>query len=234
MLFLFIKYYKNMFIFDIIFMVNNMISKRLQEIAKYVYPYKKIADVGCDHGYLIIEAIKKYNVTNCIAIDNKEGPLNVAKYNITNVGYLDKVRFSLSSGITDIDNDTEAVVISGMGGVLITQILSEKEKLTNIKRLILQPNRNSYELRKFLMENGFYIVSEEIIFEDGKFYEIIVSERGNMSYNDDELMFGPVLLKEKSEEFINKINSEIIHLKNLDTNSSSVSERIKKLEEIIC
>ena len=105
MLFLFIKYYKNKFIFDIIFMVNNMISKRLQEIAKYVYPYKKIADVGCDHGYLIIEAIKKYNVTNCIAIDNKEGPLNVAKYNITNVGYLDKVRFSLSSGITDIDND---------------------------------------------------------------------------------------------------------------------------------
>ena len=211
-----------------------MISKRLQEIAKYVYPYKNIADVGCDHGYLIIDAIKKYDVLKCVAIDNKEGPLNVARHNIKNHELLDNVRFSLSSGITDIDTDTEAVVISGMGGVLITQILSEKEKLVNVKRLVLQPNRNSYELRKFLMDNGFYIICEEIIFEDGKYYEIIVSEKGEVNYNEDELMFGPILLKEKNELFINKINSELTHLKNLETNSKNVIERIKKLEEIIC
>ena len=70
--------------------------KRLQTIAQKLKPYRKIADIGCDHGYLIIEAFKISNDFEFIAIDNKNGPLNTCRENISKLSYSDKVRFSRS------------------------------------------------------------------------------------------------------------------------------------------
>ena len=100
-------------------MTKDFKNNRIKEIAKYIRPYKKIADVGCDHGYLIVEAFKNHEIDYAIAIDNKQGPLDSAKYNILKYGFNNNVRFSLSSGISDIDDDTEVVIIAGMGGLLI-------------------------------------------------------------------------------------------------------------------
>ena len=211
-----------------------MISNRIKTIASLIYPYKRIADIGCDHGYLVIEAFLNYNIDYAVAVDNKKGPLASAKSNLGEYNLSNKVRFSLSSGISDIDEDTEVVVISGMGGTLITQILSEKEKLKNVKRLILQPNRNSYELRKFLMINGYKITSEKLVYEEEKYYEIIQAEIGEIIYTDDELLFGPILLKEKSEIFTMKLKDELKRLNEIESKVEKVVLRIKKLEEILC
>lgn len=212
-----------------------MVSKRLEAIAKMIPPYHHIADVGCDHGYLIIEAIQKYDVTKAIAIDNKEGPLYASQNNIKKNNLEKYVRFSLSDGISDIDNDTEAVIIAGMGGQLIIKILSNSEKLTNIKRLIVQPNRNTYEVRKFLMENQFKIVDEDVIKDGNKFYEIILAEKGqNFTYTEDELQFGPVNLQKMSNDFKEKIKVDIIHLKGLSKDISKIEEKIEKMEKILC
>lgn len=215
-----------------------MFSKRICEIAKLIKPYKIIADVGCDHGYLIIESFLNSDISKAIAIDNKIGPLNSAKKNLEKYNF--NVRFSLSSGVSDIDDDTEVVVISGMGGLLISKIISDdltnNKKLYNVKRLILQANRNNFELRKFLMENNYQIIDEKIIYEDDKYYEIIVCERVNekIIYTFEELYFGPMLLKRKDDIFISRINSELIKLKKLNSDSLEVKEKIDRLEKIIC
>ena len=215
-----------------------MFSKRICEIAKLIKPYKMIADVGCDHGYLIIESFLNSDVSKAIAIDNKIGPLNSAKKNLEKYNF--NVRFSLSSGVSDIDDDTEVVVISGMGGLLISKIISDdltnNKKLYNVKRLILQANRNNFELRKFLMENNYQIIDEKIIYEDDKYYEIIVCERVNekIIYAFEELYFGPILLKRKDDIFISRINSELLKLKKLNSDSLEVKEKIDRLEKIIC
>lgn len=215
-----------------------MFSKRICEIAKLIKPYKIIADVGCDHGYLIIESFLNSDVSKAIAIDNKIGPLNSAKKNLEKYNF--NVRFSLSSGVSEIDDDTEVVVISGMGGLLISKIISDdltnNKKLYNVKRLILQANRNNFELRKFLMENNYQIIDEKIIYEDDKYYEIIVCERVNekIIYTFEELYFGPMLLKRKDDIFISRINSELLKLKKLNSDSLEVKEKIDRLEKIIC
>lgn len=208
-----------------------MISKRLSTIAEMIKPYKRVADVGCDHGYLIIEAFENSNIEYAIAIDNKIGPLNSAKKNIEKHNF--NVRFSLSDGISDV-SDVEVVVISGMGGLLITKILSNTDKLIGVKRLILQANRNNYELRCFLMNNQWKIIDEKIVYEEAIYYEIIVCETSNekVLYNDDELNYGPILLKNKDSLFIDKITSEINHLKSLNTNSLEVAKKIERLEKI--
>ena len=91
-----------------------MISKRIKVVCSHIEPYKIIADVGCDHGYLIKEAFDKYNIEFAYAIDNKIGPLESAKNNLMDYK---NVEFSLSDGLTDLKEDVEVVVIAGMGGM---------------------------------------------------------------------------------------------------------------------
>lgn len=177
-------------------------SKRIKEIAKSIVPYKFLADIGCDHGYLINLAFDK-GILFAQAVDNKEGPLNIARKNLFK--YNDKVHFSLSDGIEDLDPKIDVVVIAGMGGTLITKILLDNiDKLKNVSRLILQPNRNIDKIRLFALNYGFKITQEKIIYEESIYYEIIVLEKGLASYTNSEIMFGPILLKENSQLFKDK------------------------------
>lgn len=179
-----------------------MISERIKRISSYIKPYKVIADVGCDHGYLIKYAFDNYNITEAYAIDNKKGPLDSAKNNLKDYN---NVKYFLSDGLDSIDDNVEVVVIAGMGGMLIKDIITKNiSRINNVKRFVLQANKNVYELRKFMSENNYLISHEEILEEDGKFYEIVVFEKGKADYNFDDLFFGPILLKEKNDVFLKK------------------------------
>jgi len=206
-------------------------NNRIKIIASKIYPYEKIADVGCDHGYLIIEAIKLNENIKAIAIDNKEMPLNSCKQNIIKHNYLDKVRFSLSSGIEDIDDDTECVVIAGMGGNLICEILSKD--LKNVKRLILAPNKDEYTVRSVITKLGFKIVDEEIAYENNKYYQIIVCDKSNdlANYNDDELTYGPINIKKKDNLFNEYIEYEYNKYSKI-SNSEKISKRLEMIRRI--
>lgn len=200
-------------------------KSRLTTLAEMIVPYKKIADVGCDHGYLILEAFK-LGITFAQAIDNKEGPLKSAVNNLQD--YRDQVLFSLSDGISSLDPSVEVIVISGMGGRLITQILaSNHEKLSNIKRIILQPNRNVDFVRKYMSKIGFFIVSEKIIFEESTYYELIVFEKGSVNYTAKEMMYGPLLLQERNELFLEKYQKLIEHYESIGS-----VEVLKKAKQI--
>ena len=206
-----------------------MISKRIKEIVKLVPPYRRICDVGCDHGYLVMEAFDQGLIDFAQLVDNKEMPLLSAKSNLKDYNK-DSYELSLSNGISELRSDIPCVCILGMGGVLICDILKDTKKRTNIKRLILQPNKNSFEVRCFLMENGYKITFEEIIY-DKKYYEVIVAEVGTSNYSNLELKYGPINLKKKSLEFKNYLEYKISLLKRI--NNKKVLEKIKEMEDLL-
>ena len=210
---------------------------RIKELVNYIEGFEYLADVGCDHGYLIVEAFKKYNLKQAIAIDNKKGPLSQAIENIKTYEFNSEVIYSLSSGIKEINELTDVVVIAGMGGMLISDILNDD--LKNVKRLILQPNRDIKEVRTKISNIGFKIVSEKIVLENDKYYEIIVCDRTNevIGYSDDELEFGPILLNERSPLFIEKWEKEIIKLEKIKKNTTVIKQleqKIERIKKVIC
>ena len=209
----------------------NTISNRIKEVAKLIAPFRKIADIGCDHGYLICEALDNDYCDFALGIDNKIGPITSAKNNLASY---DKSKYDLllSNGIDDLPDDIECILILGMGGILITEILSNFNKLQNVKRIILQPNKNSFEVRKFMTSNGYKITNEKIIFDNKKYYEIIVFEKGFENYSSIELKYGPINLKEKTPTFKDYITSRIVRLKNV-AEEKEIKDKIKEMEEIL-
>lgn len=211
-----------------------MISERIKRIASYIKPYKVIADVGCDHGYLIKYAFDNYDIKEAYAIDNKKGPLDSAKNNLKDYN---NVKYFLSDGLDSVDENIEVVVIAGMGGMLIKDIISNNiSRIGNVKRFVLQANKNVYELRKFMNDNGFMISNEEILEEDGKFYEIVVFEKGKDNYSFDDLFFGPVLLKEKNEVFLKKWTDIYEKLDNIVVyhDDEDKNDLLKGIKKAIC
>lgn len=210
---------------------------RINELVKCINGFKCLADVGCDHGYLIIEALKMFDLDEAIAIDNKKGPLSQAMINVNNSGYGSKVKFSLSSGIKEISYKTDVVVIAGMGGMLISDILNDD--LKNVKRLVLQPNRDIKEVRCKISNLGFNISLEKIVYENDKYYEILVCDKNDIKvlYTDEELEFGPYLLKHKDEMFINRWHNELLKLKNIKKSNQvneDLDKKIERIEKILC
>ena len=212
---------------------------RLNAALDWIETSDKLADIGCDHGYLAIEALKK-GIPFVQLIDNKEGPLSVAKKNLNDEDYQNKVEFTLASGLVKLRYDVNCVAILGMGGELICDILEEgKDKLTNLSKIILEPNTKSRVLRQYLYDNGFNIISEKIVKENDKFYELILCEKTNkiLEYNHLDILFGPVLRKEKSPIFIeywtylyNKYKKIIASSKN---QPFKLIEEVKNIEEIL-
>ena len=94
-----------------------------------------------------------------------------------------------------------------MGGNLISDILdSNKDKLTHVKEIIIQPNNNEETARIWLVNNGYIIEDEKIVYEDDVYYEVIKAIKGEKEtrYSKEELYFGPILLANKSDEFVSK------------------------------
>ena len=128
-------------------------------------------------------------------------------------GLSDAITVRLADGLFAIEeNDgVDTVTIAGMGGPLIASILERgKDRLSNVKRIIAQPNIHARAIREWAVSNGWKIINEHILKEDGKIYEIIVLEKGQaVRMSELELMVGPFLLTSKTDVFIEKWESEL-------------------------
>lgn len=150
-----------------------MITERLQCILNYVNS-EVIADIGTDHAYIPIELVKKNRVKRVIAADINEGPLKIAQKNIKSEGLSDRIETRLGSGISVLEKgEAGQIIIAGMGGELIESIIKSDIEIAKGSELLLQPMNNQYELRKFLMYNGFKIIDEDIAVEGFKVYNIM-------------------------------------------------------------
>ena len=188
-----------------------MISKRLETVASFVPQGAILLDVGSDHAYLPMELVEKGHIEAAIAGEVVEGPYQSAVKNVESHGLADKIQVRLANGLAAFEESDQVsvITIAGMGGRLIATILEEGlDKLATIERLILQPNNREDELRSWLQENGFQIISESILEEAGKFYEIIVAEAGEMNLSASDIRFGPFLSKEVGPVFVHKWQKE--------------------------
>ena len=213
------------------------ISLRLSSVAKYINGYDTLADIACDHGYLGIYAAKNYSLKEVLLTDINEMPLASAKENIKKFNLDDIITTKLGNGLKPLTKDYDVITICGIGGILMTEILAnDLERIKNSKRLILCPNTDSYNVRKFLNDNNFKIEFEEVVY-DYKFYEIIVCSYNDefLNYNELELKYGPCLLKEKTQEFIKlhekQLNLLSSQLPNI-TNSEQKDKILSKINEI--
>lgn len=176
------------------------ISKRLKAISNFIEDNSNVIDVGCDHALLDIYLFNNKKNIKLIASDVKEGPLKQAEKNIEKYGCNIKVK--LGYGISTIEEYIDTIVIAGMGGDTIIDILNkDKDKLSNIKNIIISPQSEWKKTRKFINDLGFIISSEKIIEDNNKFYLIIKFIKGNKKYSNKELEYGPILLQQKTKEF---------------------------------
>ena len=188
------------------------LTDRLLKIASLVTEGKKVADIGTDHGYIPVYLLNQGKVPYAILADVNKGPLENARGEVRHNKLLDKVDLRLGSGIEVLEKgEVDEVIIAGMGGILISELLEAKlEVAHSVDKLILQPMQAQNEIRKYLLNNGFEILDEVLVKEDFRIYEIIITKyTGNNTQINDEIYYevGKKLIENKDpllNEFIDK------------------------------
>lgn len=166
-----------------------MLDKRLALCASMVTG-DNVCDIGTDHGYLPCELVSSGKCSRATAADINEKPLGFAEATVKKYELSDKIKIQLSDGLDDLDTEgVTDIVIAGMGGELISDILSrgvEKGKINSRIGLVLQPMTRASVLRRYLCENGFEITEERAVY-DGRFgYNVIRAvHNGTVTECDD-------------------------------------------------
>ena len=179
------------------------LSDRLLVCASYLSNGYRVADIGCDHGYLGIHLLKNCNAKSIIAADINEGPLQSAMRNAEKYGVADKMTFHLSDGAKDIPRDFDALVCAGMGADTMIHILEEAPWLqTERYVLVLQCQSKTPMLRRYLSDTGWRIAEESIV-KDGKFLYTVMAavwEPENAGLTAGECYLSPAMLLRKSAD----------------------------------
>ena len=174
------------------------LSDRLLSCASFVSDGSRVADIGCDHGYLGIHLIKNCNAASVIAADINEAPLQSAMRNAEKYGVRDKMEFYLSDGVRNIPRDFNTMICAGMGGDTMIHILESAPWLRNQQyRMILQCQSKTPMLRQYLSDTGWRI-TEEAVLRDGRFLYTIMEVYWEPSYprlTAAEAYFPPALLE---------------------------------------
>lgn len=224
------------------------LSDRLQTIANFIPKNTIVGDIGTDHGYIPIYLIENKISKKVIATDISKNSLDKIINCVKGTKYEKDIDMRLGDGLDPIKPfEVDTVVIAGMGGLLIRDILDkDKDKRDSITNFILQPNIATEELRKYLYENNFEIVDEKLVKEDGKFYEVIWAKKGK-AYVDQDIYYeiGEKLLANRDpllEEFLNnriQMNEEILkELEGKETQRTmdryrELTENIKELKVVL-
>ena len=136
------------------------------------------ADIGCDHGYTSIELVRRGIADRVIAADVREGPLKKAGEHITEAGLANIIELRLGSGLSVLrPGETGLAIMTGMGGRLIRDLLTQSDPVElGIRWLILGPQSELYETRRFIRERGFSIADERLVVDAGKEYELFLTD----------------------------------------------------------
>lgn len=179
------------------------ISDRLLACAAFVLPGDRVADIGCDHGYLSIHLLLEGIAKSAIAADVRQQPLLSAVRNGEKYGVRDKMEFYLSDGVQNIPRDFDCMVCAGMGGDTMVSILEAAPWLKDKKfRLVLQCQSKAPMLRQYLSRQGWHI-AEEAVLRDGKFlYTVmeVIWQPDHPHLTSAQWYFPPALLKNPSKE----------------------------------
>ena len=177
-------------------------SNRLLTVSSFVRRGDRVADIGCDHGYLGIHLLTNCIASHMIEADVAPGPLESARRNAKKYGVESAMTFCLSDGVRDIPRDFDTLVCAGMGGDTMVHILSDAPWLKSKQyRLILQCQSKTPMLRRYLSDNGWRI-TEEAVLKEGKFLYTVMEVYFEPDYPrlpEGEWYFPPAILENPSE-----------------------------------
>ena len=166
-----------------------MITPRLQAIIDMVET-KTIADIGTDHAYIPIKLAQENKIVKAVACDKNEGPIEIAKMNVIKHRLENIIELRCGDGLFPlIEGETEEIIIAGMGGILIGDIIQQQINKAKSAKLILQPMNSQYELRKRLENMGFEIIKEDLAKEGFKIYNIFAAVKGTQKVKKSEIEY---------------------------------------------
>lgn len=192
------------------------ISKRLEAISDFIEETDRLIDIGCDHAILDIYLCEKYKNINIIASDIHEGALDQAISNIDKHNLVERIETRLGDGLTVVNpSEFDTIVISGMGFHNIKKILSNKPKMINFPKIVIQCNTDVVKLRKFVIKLGYMITREKLVMDNDIIYTVIEFKQGVEKYNYDQIYFGPRILENKDELFYEYYSKKLLKYENL-------------------
>ena len=214
------------------------LDNRLKRITDFIPSDSYILDVGCDHALLDIYLALNRNNVKLIASDINENPLKIAKENIKKYNLEDEIKLEKADGVSKINDEVDTVVIAGMGTSTINDIINnDLEKLKNVKKIIISSHTSSFELRENMNKKGFKIIDEAVVFDKGKYYEIIVYSNGYEKLSKLDMKYGPIISKRKDEitkAYFNERYLKLIEIyKKIPNGNKKLKDDLnKKIKEI--
>lgn len=177
------------------------LPKRLETIIERMPDSGCLADVGCDHAYVAIEAVRRGRAARALACDVRKGPLQQAAEHILCAGLAGKIETRLSDGLEKVaPGEADTVVVAGMGGPLMERIL--QGRLEDFAHFVLSPQSEIPHFRRFLLAEGMQIDEETMLIDEGKYYVILnVSQRADAASSDsmyvteEDFLYGGCLLR---------------------------------------
>lgn len=213
---------------------------RLNTLAQMVDPSSRVADIGTDHAYLPIELVRTGKINFAVASDIAKGPLKNAQEDIQKAGFQDKIETRLGAGLETITlkDNIDTVVIAGMGGKLMTQILEDAWKNEfKFQNLVLEPNIGEPGVRNWLMAHQYKILAEDLIAEAGHTYELIKAQyvSKTIKLSEKEIFFGPKILAEKNPVFYQKWQGQLeYHQKLLNNLNKAKQKDLARIAQVEC
>ena len=209
----------------------NKLSKRLEMVAELVPNGTNCADIGADHGYLIMNLFQSRKIISGYACENKKGPFERLKTNIENNSLRDNILVELSDGIRTIPDYIDTVIIAGMGGDTVCKIITDSiDKLEQIDYFIISSHTKMDEVRKLLMHFNYSIIEENSCFDANQYYEGALFKKGKANYSYIELKYGPELLKTKNCNTLKYLLEKYKFNQNLIKNDKLPISRIEDIK----
>lgn len=211
-----------------------------------------MADVGTDHGFIPIELVRRGVAERAIAMDIGAGPLERARNHIRRQGLEEKIETRLGDGVQKLSfGEADTVIIAGMGGQLIIHIIENGRHLwDSVDHWILSPQSEIDKVRKYLYRQGFQVVKEDMVEDEGKYYVVMDAvfcgeeERGGQELTEMEYLYGPRLIEEKNQvlaEFLEKEKRQLLEIvgelgkqtgEKARTRREELEEKIQKINTI--
>ena len=211
------------------------LDNRLKLCASLVRPSARLADVGTDHAYLPVWLLKHGKIDYAIASDINSGPLESGRANAQKYR-AESIDFRLGAGLSTIsaDDNITDVVIAGMGGEIIAQIIADSELARDRNlNLILQPMTKPEELIAFLCESGFEITEQKCTVSHGKCYTVIAASYSGEAAHTDEIFPYIGKLDLSDEHSVLFLKNQIKHLENKSKGDEKYLPILNELKKLV-
>jgi len=178
--------------------------RRFEQIAQMVPSCRTVADIGCDHGKLSALLLQRKRCEKVIAADISAFSVEKTQRLAERLHLSQFIEVRQGSGLSVLgEGEAQAAVLAGLGGELIAHLIEAEREKAAALRLVMQPMQQGEKLRRYLRENGWSVVREEMVEEGGRIHEMLLAERGAYPARPPEVSealwdeMGPLLWERK-------------------------------------